>query len=73
VQIGELHHQHRLAAGGCLAQEQVLGETPLIEQGGQLTGVGGSGVLDAGVLAECLALDSVGIEQGLGGAPPVEQ
>jgi hypothetical protein len=73
VQIGELHHQHRLAGGGRFAEEQVLGEPPLIKQGGQLTGIGGGGVFDAGVLAECLALDSVGIEQGLGGAPPVEQ
>jgi hypothetical protein len=65
VQIGELHHQHRLAAGGRIAEEEVLGEPPLIEQSGQLTGIGGGGVLNAGVLAERLALDPAGIEQGL--------
>jgi hypothetical protein len=39
-----------------------LGEAPLIQQGRQLTGMGGGGVFHAGVLAEGLAFDAVGIQ-----------
>ena len=47
-----------------------LGKTPLIQQGAQLAGVGGDGVLDAGVFAEGFALDPVGVGLGLAGSWP---
>jgi hypothetical protein len=55
----------RLAALRDAGEADASGESPLIEQRTELAGVGRDGILDASVLAKRLALDPVGISQGL--------
>jgi hypothetical protein len=75
VQIAQLHDQHRLTIAGWLAELDALGESALIQQRTELAGIGRHGVFDAGVFAEGLALDPVGVEQRLAvlGQPHVER